>query len=88
VEVKRFLIAKGADRQLVYFWYETQGRVIAKNHELILYRFWDRAMKARTDGSLVRITIPIGSGGEAEAEGVFQRFIEKFVPRLPTYLPS
>ena len=58
-EAKRFVIARGDQRQLVYFWYETQGRVIARNHEVIFYKFWDRARRGRSDSALVRLTVPI-----------------------------
>ena len=87
-EAKRFVIAKGNARQLVYFWYQSRGRILARNHEVILYRFWDRATRGRTDGSLVRLTIPIGPGGEKEAERAFRAFAEGFVRELPTYVPS
>jgi EpsI family protein len=43
---KRFVIAKGDARQLVYFWYQGQGRVVSANEDVILWRFWDRATAA------------------------------------------
>ena len=87
-EAKRFVIAKGGLRQLVYFWYQSRGRAIARNHEVILYRFLDRALKSRTDGSLVRITVPIEQENEAEAESKLRQFAERFVPQLPSYVPN
>ena len=33
-EAKRFVIAQGEARQLVYFWYQSRGRIIAQNHEV------------------------------------------------------
>ena len=87
-EAKRFVIAKGGLRQLVYFWYQSRGRAIARNHEVILYRFLDRALKSRTDGSLVRITVPIEQENESEAEEKLRQFAERFVPHLPSYVPN
>lgn len=85
-EAKRFVIAKGNERQLVYFWYQSRGRVIARNHEVIVYRFWDRATRGRTDGSLVRITIPLR--GEERTEAFFRDFASEFVKPLPRYVPN
>ena len=87
-EAKRFVIARGSDRQLVYFWYESRGRVIARSHEVILYRFWDRATKNRTDGALVRITIPLESQHPEKAEKSFRDFADSMGPLLSNYLPN
>ncbi len=88
-EAKRFVIARGRDqRQLVYFWYQSRGRVIARSHQVILYRFWDRAMQNRTDGSLVRITIPLPKREPEKAELAFRNFARSFGPLLADYLPN
>lgn len=87
-EAKRAIIAKGNLRALVYFWYQSRGRVIARNHEKILYMFVDRATKNRTDGSLVRITVPVENGGEAKAEETVRSLAEGLAPLLPEYLPE
>ena len=87
-EAKRFVIAKGNHRALVYFWYHSRGRVIAQSHHKILYMFMDRAQTGRTDGSLVRFTIPIEYGDEDKAEAVFQQFAGVVTPRLDDFVPN
>ena len=87
-EVKRVVIAKGNQRSLVYFWYQSRGRIIARNHEKIFYMFMDRASQRRTDGSLVRFTIPIIRGDEARAESTFRNLVEQISPILPEYVPN
>ena len=87
-EAKRFVIAKGNVRQLTYFWYQSRGRVLARNHEVILYRFWDRAIRHRSDGSLVRITTPIYRGDEERAEARFREVAAEILRLLPEYVPS
>ncbi len=86
-EAKRFVIARGKARQLVYFWYQTQGRVIARNTDVLFYRFWGRATQNRTDGSLVRLTVEIVDGDVETAEAQLRGFAEEFVPRLAGHLP-
>ena len=85
---KRFVIAKGEARQLVYFWYQGQGRVISANEDVILWRFWGRATRGRTDAALVRFTTPILHGDVDAAEARFQRFAAAVVPLLPPYVPE
>ncbi|MEM9173929.1 MAG: exosortase C-terminal domain/associated protein EpsI [Myxococcota bacterium] len=87
-EAKRFVIAKGNHRALVYFWYHSRGRVIAQSHHKILYMFLDRAREGRTDGSLVRFTIPIEHGDEEAAEATFQEFAGVVTPRLDDFVPN
>ncbi len=50
VPVNRLVIAKGDARQLVYYWYQERGRVIADDWMKIIWLFWDRARLHRTDG--------------------------------------
>ena len=87
-EAKRFIIAKGKQRSLVYFWYHSRGRVIARSHEKILWMFLDRARFGRTDGSLVRFTVPIVQGDEETAEETFRDFAALVTPLLPEYVPN
>jgi len=87
-EAKRFVIAKGNQRALVYFWYHSRGRVIAQSHHKILYMFLDRARFGRTDGSLVRFTIPIRFGDEEAAEATFREFAGSVTPMLSAYVPD
>ncbi|UCE86689.1 MAG: EpsI family protein [Deltaproteobacteria bacterium] len=86
-EAKRAVIAHGDARQLTYFWYQSQGRVLARNHEVILYRMWDRATRHRTDGALMRFTVPIHDGDIEEAESAFWDLAGKIAPRIERYVP-
>jgi EpsI family protein len=86
--VKRLVIAKGAQRQLVYYWYQSQGRVIAEDWQKILLVGFDRAMRGRTDGSLVRFTIPILRDDDTSAERAFRDIAPLVVARLTPYVPS
>ena len=88
-EAKRFVIAKGNLRNLVYFWYQSSGRMVARNHEKIFYTFVDRLLHQRSDGALVRFTIPIPSGGRMEeAEASFSDFFQQVTPKLAPFLPE
>ena len=87
-EAKRFIIAKGNARNLVYFWYQSGGRVFASGFERILYLFMDRALRNRTDAALIRFTVPIVRGDETAAEAAFRDLAERIVPRLDQFIPN
>jgi EpsI family protein len=87
-EAKRVVIAKGNLRNLVYFWYQSRGRVIARNHEKVLYLFLDRALERRTDGSLIRFTIPIEHGDVEAAEASFSSLASGLMPKMSEYIPN
>ena len=44
--------------------------MIARNTHVIVYRFLDRLTRGRTDGALVRFTIPIPPEGEEAADDI------------------
>jgi EpsI family protein len=84
---KRFVIAKGEARQLVYFWYQSRGRLIARNHEVILYKFLDRAARGRSDGALVRFTAPILHDDVDAADATIRDLAAAITPSLERHLP-
>jgi EpsI family protein len=85
---KRLVVAKGEGRQLVYYWYQSRGRVIAEDWQKILYVGWDRATRGRTDGSLIRFTVPIHRGDEETAEAAFLDLAPHVLALLPRYVPE
>lgn len=57
--VNRVLIKKGSQRQLVYYWFQGHGRVVANEYINKWYLFVDSIFKNRTDGTLVRLVTNI-----------------------------
>jgi EpsI family protein len=88
IVVNRYVIQKGLDRQLVLYWYQSRGRVVASEYWSKFYLIHDAVRLNRTDGSLVRVIAPIvGEGGEARAEQAAVRFVRTLVSVLDPYLP-
>ena len=88
-KAKRLVIARGEARQLVYYWYQTQGQVIAEDWQKILLVGYDRATRGRTDGALVRFTIPLHrDDNEQRAESSFQDLARQILPLLHDYIPE
>jgi EpsI family protein len=91
IRVNRYLIRKGADTQVVLYWYQSQGRAIANEYLSKVYMVYDAMRSNRTDAALVRIASPVvGSSAiaEQEAEGRAVEFVKSIYPFLGRYLPS
>ena len=86
--VRRLVIARGDDRQLTYYWYQSRGRVVSEDWKKILYVGFDRAVRNRTDGSLVRFTVRILRKDEATAEASFYELAPRVMALLPAYVPE
>ena len=85
--VNRYVIEKGLDRQLVLYWYQSHGRVVASEYWGKLYMVFDAIRMNRTDGALVRIIAPIVTT-EEDAERQAVAFAQTLYPLLGRYLPS
>jgi EpsI family protein len=87
VTVNRVTVAKAQDRQLVLYWYQERGRIVASEYRGKAYKAWDAATRGRTDGALVRVSAPI-VGSEAEAAREVGEFTRRLLPLLPAFLPD
>jgi len=87
VTINRAIIQKGLERELILYWYQDRGRVIASEYWAKGYLIWDAMMKNRTDGTLVRISLPVVTTLEA-ADREAKAFMNDLWPVLPNYLPT
>ena len=87
-EVNRIIAAKGEQRALIYYWYQSRGRVIAEDWKKLISLFWDRATTGRTDGSLVRFTVAMKEGEPELSDAAFNSLAKELVPILPPYIPG
>ena len=88
-EFNRVIISKGKYRQLVYYWFEERGRVMADEYAVKWQLFLDAMFMNRTDGALVRLTTPIAAGESVEnADQRITDFLAGALPLLPEYVPQ
>ena len=88
IEVNRHVIQKGLDRQLVLYWYQSHGRVIASEYSGKFYLVADAVRLGRSDTAIVRVVTPITPAGEAEAERTAMQFVQELFPALGEHIPS
>lgn len=88
--VNRYLVQKGLDRQIVLYWYEGRGRVVANEYLNKLWLMVDQATLHRSNGALVRIVVPVNGSDEgalASASTSAEQFARAVYPRLSAHLP-
>lgn len=64
--VNSYLVENGQSKQIMIYWYQGRGRAIASEYKDKVFTIWDSIIKSRSDGSMVRIMVPVGQS-EAEA---------------------
>lgn len=82
----KYVIQNGDYKSLMVYWYQGRGRSVASEYWGKVYTVFDSVRLRRSDGALVRVTVPIGSS-EAEAEKTAIEFasaasgvLQEFVP--------
>jgi EpsI family protein len=59
VPVNLYTIRKDLDQQIVLYWYQSHGRVVASEYWGRFYMVYDALRLNRTDAAMVRITAPV-----------------------------
>jgi len=90
ITVNRLLIQKGIDRQVVLYWYQAHGRVVASEYWSKLFMVYDAVRLNRSDAALVRVISPVlaSENDPSVAEGRVTEFVQQLFPRLNAHLPS
>ena len=89
IPVNRYVIAKGADRLLVLYWYWAHDRAVASEYWAKIYLVTDSIRMNRSDGSLVRLTTPMSRGESVDAAMKrLEPFAGEIVPLLNQYIPQ
>ncbi len=91
VEVNRYVIQKGLDRQIVLYWYQSHGRAIANEYRSRIFMVYDAVRLNRTDAALIRVVSPrmgLDAAAEERAGERAVAFVKAMFPLLDRYLPS
>lgn len=86
-EVNRYLIQNGPDKRLMIYWYQGRGRAVASEYWGKVYTVLDSLRRHRSDGSMVRVTVPVGDS-ESTAIETAGKFAADVSTVLPAYVPD
>ena len=89
LRVNRAVIRYGSRTQLVYYWFQQRGRVVTNEYLVKWFLFWDGLLRNRSDGALIRVSIPVSSDApEHSADRELARFLSQIAPRLRGFIPD
>jgi exosortase D (VPLPA-CTERM-specific) len=91
IVVNRFIIQRGLDKQVVIYWYQSHGRVVASEYWGKIYTVVDAIRLNRTDAAMVRVICPVSgtdAAAEERAEQAATAFTRAMFPMLGRYLPE
>jgi exosortase D (VPLPA-CTERM-specific) len=89
LRVNRAIIEKGGVRQLVYYWLQQRGRIIANEYKVKWFMLQDAITRNRTDGALVRLVTYLPAGKDIrEADELLTRFSKEISKDLEKYVPK
>ncbi len=86
--VNRYVVSKSGERQLVLYWFQAHGRVVASEYWAKYYLVSDSVRMNRSDGALVRLMTPMLDGESPDAaQARMMRLGSQLLPLLDSYIP-
>ena len=82
----KYVIQNGDFRNMMVYWYQGRGRNVASEYWGKVYTVLDSVSMRRSDGAMVRITVPI-TNSEAAAEQAAIEFASAATGVLPQFVP-
>ncbi len=86
IRVNRYVVQKDLDKQVVLYWYQGRGRVIANEYANRAYLIFDSLRLRRNDGALVRVMSPVLTTTDAASRDAAS-FAASVFPRLSQVIP-
>lgn len=86
-KANRYVVQHGSDREYMIYWYQGRGRAVASEYVDKLYTVFDSIRLRRSDGSMVRVLVPV-RGSDADAQETATRFASQIAPNLKEYVPN
>jgi EpsI family protein len=87
ITVNRYLIQKDRDQLLVFYWYQSQGQVIAGEVAARIAMVKSALVRNRTDGAIVRVMSPT-YGSVRDTSERLVTYVQTMYPILGDYLPD
>ena len=88
VSVQSMIVQNGQDRQMVLYWFQNRGRIIASEYWAKIYLVWDALFKKRRDGSFVRIMYPLQDDSDPVIGKITKKFVADVIKDLEGFLPG
>ena len=88
VRVTEMVIRNRNEYQVVLYWYQNRGRIIASEYWEKIYQVVDAVVMGRRDGTFVRLLAPVANNDIQKTEQLLQQFASLVLPELNNFLPG
>ena len=83
----KYVIQNGEYKNLMIYWYQGRGRAVASEYWGKVYTVVDSVRLRRSDGAMVRVTVPFGDSETAALEAA-KDLAAKGAAALPEFVPN
>jgi EpsI family protein len=88
IHVNRYVVSKSGQRQLVLYWFQAHGRVVASEWQAKYHLISDSLHMNRSDGGMVRLMTPMLDGESPDAAQVrIMKLGSQVLPLPDSYIP-
>lgn len=88
IHVNRYVVSKSGQRQLVLYWFQAHGRVVASEWWAKYYLISDSIRMNRSDGGMVRLMTPMFEGEPPDAaQARIMKLGSQLLPLFDSYIP-
>jgi EpsI family protein len=87
VPINLYILRKGLDEQLVLYWYQAHGRIVASEFWGKYYLVKDALLLNRTDAALIRVTVPIQHDDVQESQARAVAFAKQITTDVDQIIP-
>jgi EpsI family protein len=87
VLVNEYIVENGTERDLVLYWYQTHGRIVASEYWAKFWLVADGVRHRSTDGAMIRIWTT-AQDGEESAHARATDFARRIYPQVSDFLPN
>lgn len=88
ISIIKLILEKGAEKQIVLYWFHGRGRIINSEYKQKIYLVIDSIIRSRTDDSFVRLISPVIDKKDDETLAYMKQFIKDLLPVLDEYIPG
>ena len=88
IVVNRYVTARGDEKSVTLYWYQSHGRIIAGEFSAKFWLIADSIRYHRSDSSLVKVVVPIRNNDAVTATRTATEFVQQIFPPVAHQLPS
>ena len=88
IVVNRYVTARGEEKSVTLYWYQSHGRIIAGEFSAKFWLIADSIRYHRSDSSLVKVVVPVRNNDPAKATETAVQFVQTIFAPVARQLPS